>query len=57
MLTLSPVAPTRDESFPAVLQERVRERGLNWSVTNAWISGDTTSGGRRRVPRRAQASP
>lgn len=43
------VTPTRDESFPAVLQERIRERGLNWTVTNAGVSGDTTTGGRRRV--------
>jgi acyl-CoA thioesterase-1 len=43
------VSPTRDESFPTVLQDRIRERGWNWSVTNAGISGDTTSGGRRRV--------
>lgn len=43
------VTPTRDESFPAVLQERIRERSLNWSVTNAGLSGDTTSSGRRRV--------
>src|SRR5512145_2133557 len=43
------VTPTRDESFPAVLQERIRERGLSWTVTNAGVSGDTTTGGRRRV--------
>jgi acyl-CoA thioesterase-1 len=43
------VTPTRDESFPAVLQERIRDRSLNWAVTNAGISGDTTAGGRRRV--------
>jgi acyl-CoA thioesterase I len=43
------VTPSRDESFPTVLQTRIRERGLDWVVTNAGISGDTTAGGLRRV--------
>jgi acyl-CoA thioesterase-1 len=43
------VTPTRAESFPAVLQTRIKDRGLNWVVTNAGISGDTTAGGLRRV--------
>jgi acyl-CoA thioesterase-1 len=41
------VTPSRDESFPAVLQARIRERGLDWIVTNAGLSGDTTAGGLR----------
>jgi acyl-CoA thioesterase-1 len=43
------VTPTRAESFPAVLQTRIRDRGLDWIVTNAGISGDTAAGGLRRV--------
>ena len=43
------VSPTRDESFPAVLQARLTAIGLNWTVTNAGIRGDTTTGGRRRA--------
>jgi acyl-CoA thioesterase-1 len=45
------VAPTRDESFPAVLQERISDLGLNWTVVNASENGDTTADGRRRVER------
>ena len=43
------MTPSRNESFPAVLQTRINERGLDWIVTNAGISGDTTTGGLRRV--------
>jgi len=43
------VSPTRDESFPALLQARLTALGLNWTVTNAGIRGDTTTGGRRRA--------
>lgn len=41
--------PSRDESFPAVLQRRVTESGLQWTVTNAGVNGDTTSDGLRRL--------
>jgi acyl-CoA thioesterase-1 len=43
------VSPTREESFPSVLQSRIVEAGLGWTVTNAGISGDTTTGGLRRI--------
>lgn len=43
------VTPSRDESFPSVLQTHVRDRGLGWIVTNAGVSGDTTTGGLRRA--------
>jgi acyl-CoA thioesterase-1 len=43
------VSPTPDESFPAVLQTRLRALGLNWTVANAGVRGDTTTGGRRRA--------
>jgi acyl-CoA thioesterase-1 len=41
--------PSRDESFPAVLQRRVSSSRLPWEVANAGVSGDTTSGGVRRL--------
>ena len=43
------VSPSCAESFPAVLQSRIADRGLPWSVTNAGIQGDTTTGGLARV--------
>lgn len=41
--------PSREESFPAVLQRRVRANSLSWTIANAGVSGDTTSGGLRRI--------
>jgi acyl-CoA thioesterase-1 len=43
------VSPSREESFPAVLQRRIAELDLPWTVTNAGAAGDTTAGGFRRV--------
>ena len=43
------VSPSRDESFPSELQARIARQGLRWTVTNAGISGDTTSGGVSRL--------
>ncbi len=37
-----------DESWPALLQQRLKPRGLK--IVNASISGETTEGGRRRLP-------
>ena len=37
------------ESFPALLQKKVDEAGLKFSVVNAGISGDTSAGGLRRI--------
>ena len=42
------VYPGRVESFPAVLQARLDQAGGGWTVVNAGVSGDTTSGGLRR---------
>jgi acyl-CoA thioesterase-1 len=42
------VYPTREQSFPSVLQARITAAALNWSVTNASASGDTTADGVRR---------
>jgi acyl-CoA thioesterase I len=37
------------EAFPALLQKKVTEAGLNYTVANAGVSGDTTAGGLRRI--------
>ncbi|SOE16863.1 (3S)-malyl-CoA thioesterase [Hoeflea halophila] len=37
------------EGFPARLEAALRERGHNVSITNAGVSGDTTSGGLARL--------
>lgn len=37
-----------DEAYPAQLQDALRARGINASVTNAGVSGDTTAAGRQR---------
>lgn len=40
-----------DESWVNLLQDRLSAEGYGHSVVNASISGDTTSGGLRRLPR------
>lgn len=37
------------ESFPALLQKMIDAAGMKFTVVNAGVSGDTTSGGLRRV--------
>lgn len=37
------------QSYPALIQRRIDERQLPWRVINAGLSGDTTSGGVRRL--------
>jgi acyl-CoA thioesterase-1 len=37
------------EAFPAILQKRITAAGLNFTVVNAGVSGDTSSGGLRRI--------
>ncbi len=37
------------QSWPSLLEKRLRERRLDYSVVNASISGDTTAGGRSRL--------
>ncbi len=37
-----------DLSFPALIQQRLDERGLKFAVVNAGVSGDTSAGGLRR---------
>jgi acyl-CoA thioesterase-1 len=41
------VAP--EQSYPALLAERLRREGYDYRVVNAGVSGDTTAGGLRRV--------
>lgn len=37
------------EAFPVVLQEKINQTGWDFRVINAGVSGDTTSGGLRRI--------
>lgn len=37
------------ESYPAQLQEALRAKGINATITNAGVSGDTTGAGRQRL--------
>ena len=37
------------EAFPALLQKKVDAAGLNFTVVNAGVSGDTSAGGLRRI--------
>jgi acyl-CoA thioesterase-1 len=37
------------ESFPAVIESKINEAGLNYRVVNAGLSGETSAGGLRRV--------
>lgn len=39
------------ESWPSLLQKRLRENGYDWRVFNSSIAGDTTQGGLSRLPR------
>jgi acyl-CoA thioesterase-1 len=38
-----------DQAFPALLQKKIEEAGLDWRVVNAGLSGETTAGGLRRL--------
>jgi acyl-CoA thioesterase-1 len=40
---------SRGQSLPDALQQRLRARGVDATFVNAGVSGDTTSGGRRRL--------
>lgn len=41
----------QEESWVALLGERLRAKGYGYGVANASITGDTTTGGLRRLPR------
>lgn len=38
-----------EESFPGLIGEKIENEGLPWTVVNAGVSGDTTSGGVSRL--------
>ena len=38
-----------DQAYPAILQQRLNERGLGYTVVNAGVSGDTSAGGLSRL--------
>lgn len=38
-----------DRSFPSVIGSKLKERGLDYEIVNAGVSGDTSAGGLRRL--------
>jgi len=46
-----------EESFPALIQQRLDEAGLDFAVVNAGVSGDTSAGGLRRLEWALQGDP
>jgi acyl-CoA thioesterase I len=44
-----------EQSWVAMLRERLQDKGYGYDVVNASIAGDTSSGGRSRLPRLLQA--
>jgi len=40
-----------DQAWPALLESRLRREGFQHTVVNASVSGETTAGGRSRLPR------
>lgn len=46
-----------DDSFPALIQQRLDEAGLGFEVVNAGVSGDTSAGGLRRLEWSLQGDP
>jgi len=38
-----------DRSFPSLIEKRLKEKGLDYDVINAGVSGDTSAGGVRRL--------
>lgn len=39
----------KEESFPSLIQDRIDSLGLNYTVVNGGLSGETTSGGKERI--------
>lgn len=37
------------EAYPALVEAKLKAKGLDWKVINAGVSGDTTAGGLRRL--------
>jgi acyl-CoA thioesterase I len=46
-----------DQAYPAVVQRLARADGLQWTITNAGVSGDTSAGGLRRAAWLIKAKP
>ena len=40
---------TPEDAYPALLEARLRDAGLDYEVANAGVSGDTSAGGLRRL--------
>lgn len=40
---------SEEQAYPALIQEKIDSLGLNYTVVNAGLSGETTAGGARRV--------
>lgn len=38
-----------EQAYPALIQEKIDSLGLNYTIVNAGLSGETTAGGARRV--------
>jgi acyl-CoA thioesterase-1 len=38
-----------NNSFPALIQQRLKNEGIDYTVVNAGVSGDTSAGGLRRL--------
>ncbi|MFN2474907.1 MAG: arylesterase [Chthoniobacterales bacterium] len=41
----------RSEAYPALVAEKMRAAGYKYEIINAGVSGDTTAGGLRRIPK------
>lgn len=41
--------PSKDDAFPALLQQKIDAEGLGFEVVNMGVSGDTSAGGLRRL--------
>ena len=39
----------QEQAYPALIQQKIREKNLPFDVINAGVSGDTTAGGRARL--------
>lgn len=40
---------TAEHSFPSIIQKKLIEKGLNYHIVNAGVSGETSGGGLRRI--------
>lgn len=40
---------TAEHSFPSIIKEKLDEKGFNYHVINAGVSGETSDGGLRRI--------